>query len=160
MTVLHHLTLTSGHLRASPRSEVGDDILTLLRPIVQLGSGVISGLHVEITDRSPIVYTLGWDSADSPWVRCVLCIEDVSHQQLTWQHARALAQLTGCVVTVPEPPQPWLAVILLPHALPGDAERWRMLGDAERCVAWALIEADRQALGVDALAPATAGKPL
>ena len=46
--MLAHCTLTTGHLRRSARTEVGDDILAVLAPIVAADVGVVRGLGIAI----------------------------------------------------------------------------------------------------------------
>lgn len=75
MTTLAHVTLDTGHTRASPRSEVQNDIIALLKPIVAAGGRIIKDLHISIESHSgPLtVFSLGWE-AGNPAVRCwVVC---------------------------------------------------------------------------------------
>jgi hypothetical protein len=39
-------TLTTGHTRSSPRSEVSDDVIATLAPIVRAGGGEVAGLAI------------------------------------------------------------------------------------------------------------------
>lgn len=41
---LAHLTLATGHLRMSPRSEVADATLTALAPLLAAGEGDVPGM--------------------------------------------------------------------------------------------------------------------
>jgi hypothetical protein len=125
MDALIHITLNSGDARISPRSEVRDDIVEMLKPIVDADGGEVAGLHV--TMEAARVFTLGWQ-ADDPAVRCYLAK----------QPDPALWKQTGGQGS--EPTGPWLAVRLLPAALRCTTDQVMMLGDAERCVAWAIIE--------------------
>lgn len=111
---LRHLTTTSGHTRSSPRSEVADETLDLLRPIVRQRGGEVSGLVIEITRADPGAwdYTLRWRGGITA-VRC----------DLRWRGEDAT-----------------LAVTLLPGIAACDPDQIHMLGDAERCVAWAILE--------------------
>ena len=124
---LTHVTLMTGHTRRSPRSEVGGDIITRLKSIVAAGEGEMSGLHIRI--ESLHTFTLAW-RVDSPVVRCWLTTTADSDPRL-W----AAAGGEG-----PEPPAPWLAVQILRDALKCTPDEMIMLGDAERCVAWAIID--------------------
>jgi hypothetical protein len=144
--VLSHLTLTTGHLRASPRAEVGADIIELLRPIVAAGAGEVKGLHIHIEERRDdrVTFTLGW-SRDVVAVRCVLAPAD---SPAAWTHARNLAVAAGQIPTMrARPVPPWLAAIVLPPTGGLPLAQTRMLGDAERCVAWALLEAPPASMG-------------
>jgi hypothetical protein len=70
------------------------------------------------------VFTLGFKH-DVPAVRCWL--SRTPNADL-WQFG------------VPEPPTPWLAVALLDEAANLTPEQVLTVGDAEQCVAWALLE--------------------
>jgi hypothetical protein len=120
-----HITLNSGDARISPRSEVRDDVIEMLKPIVDAGGGEISALHVVFESAS--VFTLGWQP-DAPAVRCYLAKEP---NPALWKQTEGERS---------EPTGSWLAVRLLPGALHCTTDQIMMLGDAERCVAWAIIE--------------------
>src|SRR5215469_11789973 len=45
MDAFIHITLNSGDARISPRSEVGDDTIAMLKPVVAAGSGEVAGLY-------------------------------------------------------------------------------------------------------------------
>ena len=125
MDVLIHITLNSGDARISPRSEVRDDIVAMLKPVVAAGDGKIAGLHV--TTEAADIFTLGWHP-HAPAVRCYLAKEP---NAALWKQTEGEGS---------EPTGPWLAVRLLPGALQCTTDQVMMLGDAERCVAWAIIE--------------------
>ena len=125
MDALIHITLSSGDARISSRSEVHDDIVEILKPIVDAGGGEISDLHVVFESAS--VFNLGWHP-DAPAVRCYLAKEP---NPPLWKQAGGQGS---------EPTGLWLAVRLLPDALHCTTDQIMMLGDAERCVAWAIIE--------------------
>jgi hypothetical protein len=125
MDALIHITLNSGDLRISPRSEVRDDVIERVKPIVAARGGEVAGLH--ITMEAADVFTLGWQ-ADAPAVRCYLANEP---NAALWKRTEGEGS---------EPTGPWLAVRLLPGALQCTTDQIMMLGDAERCVAWAIIE--------------------
>src|SRR5215831_19160296 len=102
MGALIHITLNSGDERISPRSEVRDDIVAMLKPVVAAGGVKVGGLHVtmEATDT----FTLGWHP-DVPAVRCYLAKE---RNAALWKQAQGEGS---------EPTGPWLAVRLHPGAL-------------------------------------------
>src|ERR1700741_1243987 len=124
MDALIHITLNSGDARISPRSEVRDDIIAIIKPVVAAG-GVLAGLHIVM--ESAHVFTLGWEG-NPPAVRCYLAKQP---NPALWTQAGGQGS---------EPTGPWLAVRLLPNALQCTTEQVMMLGDAERCVAWTIIE--------------------
>jgi hypothetical protein len=126
MNALIHITLNSGDARISPRSEVSDDIIQIIKPVVAVGGGELAGLH--ITMEAADVFTLGWQ-ADDPAVRCYLAKQP---NPVLWKQTGGQGN---------EPTGPWLAVRLLPGALQCATDQVMMLGNAERYVAWAIIEA-------------------
>jgi len=125
MNALIHIILNSGDARISPRSEVSDDTIAMLKPVVAAGGGEVAGLY--ITMEGADIFTLGWQ-ANVPAVRCYLAK----------QPNPALWTQTGGQGS--EPTGTWLAVRLLPGALLCTTDQIMMLGDAERCIAWAILE--------------------
>jgi hypothetical protein len=125
MNVLIHITLNSGDERISPRSEVSDETIAILKPVVAAGGGEIAGLHILM--EAADVFTLGWQ-ADTPAVRCYLAEEP---NPTLWKQTEGEGS---------EPTGPWLAVRLLFGALQCTTEQVMTLGDAERCIAWAIME--------------------
>jgi hypothetical protein len=121
LDALIHITLNSGDERISPRSEVDDDAIAILKPVVAAGGGEIADLY--ITMEGANVFTLGWQ-ADIPAVRCYLANEP---NPALWKQAEGQGS---------EPTGIWLAVRLLPGALRCTTEQVMMLEDAERCIAW------------------------
>jgi len=89
MDALIHITLNSGDLRISPRSEVDDDTIAILKPIVAAGEGELADLY--ITMEGADVFTLGWQ-ADTPAVRCYLAKEP---NPALWKQAGRAASPPG-----------------------------------------------------------------
>jgi hypothetical protein len=125
MDVLIHITLNSGDARISPRSEAGDDTIVMLKPVVAAGGGEVASLH--ITMEATDTFMLGWHSG-IPAVRCYLANQS---NPALWKQAGGQGS---------EPTGIWLAVRLLPGTLQCTTDQIMMLGDAERCVAWTIIE--------------------
>lgn len=138
---LAHYTAQTGHLRLQPEAEMDRSLLPLLTPLVASpGRRPIphaNGLHViapsqadaagcasyliETTDKQPVVIgLLGWSSsAQALWGAAV-----------GWPGA----QLPSSPVSLP-----WHAIILMPGIASLDKDTILMLGDIERCLAWAII---------------------
>jgi len=149
-----HLTLNTGHVRESPRSEVGDDIVAALLPLVRAGGGPLPqppGYSVSFSrDGRNAIYTisasvdLGQVAQPAPLVTCGLAVE---RPERVWSLIGALAFMRaglGGDHYGPARPAtvPWLAVLIHePAVLAAEAMSW--LGDAERCIAWTIIEEDR-----------------
>jgi len=143
---LWHLTTTSGHGRWSPRSEVGEDIIRQLRPLIRDGGGELQGLTITIGgDRDGgCAFSLGWDwDPRDPDVRCVLCWDPARHD--AWRRAADTTEWMS-IRNFEEPPHgcKWLAVALQPRIMLDSFTNVWQLGDAERCVAWAIIEDERE----------------
>lgn len=142
MSDLYHLTLTTGHVYCSPRAEVQPDTIERLRPLLRDGSATIAGITIELDPPQPggRVFWLGGANRDA--VRAVVCWD--ADNPRWW--ADAVAHPTEVARPLVQPPwAPWLAVELLPAATKLSPEVLAMLADAERCVAWALIEESRHA---------------
>lgn len=135
-----HLTLNTGHVRESPRGEVGDDVIAALRPVLLAEGGPLPHPPGYVLGVARVgggeVYTISsvmgtGDPEPVPLVTCWLAREDA---EAVWR------QVPSVTAGVEMPDRvPWLAVLLHPTALlRPDALSW--LGDAERCIAWALME--------------------
>ncbi|HET8627032.1 MAG TPA: hypothetical protein VFL91_06415 [Thermomicrobiales bacterium] len=173
---LTHLTLNTGHIRESPRAEVGADILARLAPLVAEDGGPLpppfSGYRLSIVRgedeaAGSAIFTFS-GARDIPLVTGLVCWRAAASADAWGQMAELMAEV-GAAAGAPLPPPsgppprvPWLAVMLWPTIAldrrnfeveavvrrldePVDdrvaldiAVSW--LGDAERCVAWALIE--------------------
>jgi hypothetical protein len=74
---LSHFTVTTGDLRMSPRGEVDERTMEMLKPIVRAGLGIIAGLsillkHHHVDKNAEVwVFTLGFKH-DVAAVRCWL----------------------------------------------------------------------------------------
>lgn len=80
--------------------------------------------NIDHNNSETSVFILGY-KPDVPAVRCWL--SRTSNAEF-WQFG------------APEPPPPWLGVALLGEAANLTPDQVLTLGDAERCVAWALLE--------------------
>lgn len=144
MSYLNHITLSTGHNRRSPRSEVSDDVTAWLSPWLDkllAGESVLplpepslaaysAAAHIE---QGGLVMTV-FAGADA---LVMFAVAGRSRQSdplwayMTAQH-NAAAGLAA-------PAVPWLAVALRPGlAEHSAATEW--LGDFERCVAWTWLE--------------------
>jgi len=122
---LTHVSATTGQSRSSMRSEVHDEMIERLKPIIAAGEGEVGGVQIRIETRQS--FTLAWQPG-IPAVRCWFAHES---DPTTWTAAGGQG---------PEPPAPWVTVELLAGARSCTPEELFMLGDAERCVTWALLE--------------------
>lgn len=161
---MEHLTLNTGHSRTSPRSEVSDHIISLVRtqllPRTEFAiPGVCDGWRVKLSRIGAAsmfsIYYFG-----TPIATCGLAI-DAQGADVIWPKLKSLHSLSygcpeGCLKKIPrdwplEPLQPrsvpWLGVVLLPTAACVPPEDMYWLGDFSRCLAWAIIEQTLHELG-------------
>lgn len=143
---LHHLTLTTGDDRVSPRSEVGADTLNALRPWlaracesdveVPLPAGLERYTAIAIPHGSGLVMTVYGPTPDRPTPLVTFAVaQDAGGGDELWAK---LAGRFGAAPGLQKPPEPWCGVVVHPAlVLDGAASEW--LGDFERCVAWAWI---------------------
>ena len=137
---MEFITLTTGAVAMSPRSDVDPDVLRKIKAALRTGDGVLwAGWSVRPL-ACPYDGTV-WDMlCDGVAVsRCWLAGQGTASDDL-WEMAEQAA-----------PPQvvlhrprgvPWLAVAILPDAIPLlEAQPLRLMevADAERCVAWAIL---------------------
>lgn len=141
-THLWHVTLTTGHARQSYRHEVGAEALAALAPVLAAGGGMLAGLRIALDTPTPggRRFRCGWRTGADDVV-AIVCWQPTTHARW-WTRARTeYAASSPVPLAATEPPwTPWLAVWLLPAAAQLTHDEAGMLGDAERCVAWALME--------------------
>ena len=152
MTYLHHVTLTTGHVRRSTRDEIAEDV----RPqIAALLAAALDGQEPVIPGAEPPGCTLRVID-DGTTRRCctvevlapypeqtevIVTVGIAGHSRCgaaLWRH---LHDGHDDLVTAGEPcpPEPWCAVRLeVGLALYPEAAEW--LGDLERCLAWAWLD--------------------
>lgn len=146
---LNHVTLTTGHSRLSPRSEVRESMIATLLPLV---ARALEGEHV------PVPNCPGYTMRGARHGRCCLvtlyAVEDDGQQVpvLTTGvagHSRCGAELwrimheiqVGGVATSPDqqPSTPWCGDRLEP-GMAAVPEIMSWTGDWSRCVAWTWLE--------------------
>lgn len=133
MNTLDHYTIETGHLRASPRGEVADNVIRQLSPLLRSGDHVMpfpDGYSVQVTIEGTSLAATLRPTGGAPLVTVMVAVDEPGL-------ARILAD-TGA-----RPPKPLRvpAALVTVHptaALDQDAVGW--LGDFERCLAWAWIE--------------------
>ena len=158
MRAVNHLTLTTGHNRLSPRSEVRDETIKSLKPLVDVGRMEFPHLGIQVSvvqperadQRGTACFQIGpiTSGISGPYVIGFCCWKDEMSEiawQATVQYYRAQRVMLGEGLLYREPqddpPQaPWLAIIITPYMLGLDKDRTMMLGDLERCVFWTLAE--------------------
>ena len=157
---IEHITLTTGGVRMSPRSEVEEDtirrIVAAMRAggktkpdgllpantdnvQVRAGGKLWAGWSVRVQPLGPGAWRYDLAQQDTTVVACWLCAEKATSDEI-WEQAIEHSTLDEHAVVARPRGVPWLAVTLLPSALLMSAEQIGMAGDAERCIAWAILE--------------------
>lgn len=143
-TKLYHYTPNTGDGRWSPRAEVSDDIVKYLQTAspADLGGGFCLGYHAQ-TPTGAWRFDLGrWNTV---LVRCWIMLTQEQADEC-WPGIVELADQDEVLCARTCPQLPCLAVLLVGTMplekawLAKDRETWGMLGDLERCIAWALLE--------------------
>jgi hypothetical protein len=138
---LQHVTLSTGHSIPSPRSEVGDDVVQALRPLLQRA---LRGEHV------PIPRVTGYTVSGAAFGRCcelrvrgpaglALTIGVAAHSRCGARLWRELHHHRPELPTSPldAPAEPWCADRIEPGY---DAAGAAWAADFSRCMAWTWIE--------------------
>ena len=153
---IHHLTANTGHVLMQPRTPDMDDAMRRLAPVIAAGGGSLwaHGLHLRV-DNPPkargwasfgildegqdgagvILGTVCWDEQGSWRAWAAL--------QRGYRKMKNSLQRVHLWRPLPDrpPAAPWMAVCITPFVGFMAESAIGMLGDIERCVAWALVEA-------------------
>lgn len=156
-TYIAHVSLTTGRVRRSPRSEVGAEVLALLDGV--LGEALAGGelalpAHVQpastltATQEGRCLIATVWAPPEDEQRVPLATMGVATHSRCgarLWEslHAHAADWPPIATRADQQPGPPWCAarlefgIGLHPHAV-----RW--LGDLERCIAWAWMERRRR----------------
>lgn len=145
---LYHLTLSTGHGRLSPRHEVRSDVVARLMPLVgpdvpgSLAGGVIPGTGGwRLTVYRPTAGVYGYEiEADGAGLIAMCYMGTPGHHRAAWEYLRGSA--TAGRLERPASDY-WLAVALHEGASRIPRADLEMLGDLERCIAWAILDSAR-----------------
>lgn len=149
---LQHVTLDTGHVRRSPRSEVRDDIVAMLGDWIGrmlAGETVSAGdvgivLTAQARGRCLVV-----EVAESRTLDPLATIGIGAHSRCgspLWRELHADARATATSPDRP-PVEPWVAARLRPD-LQQHLGLADVIADLERCLAWAWIERRNAAGGM------------
>ncbi len=157
---LEHVTANTGHVRTSPRSEVADEVLSALRPLLAMSA--VTGARFGVRHpRDPWTWTAterpGALSAEvlapdgRPVARFAAGADGADHARAAWDDVAADGAKHPAGLA--RPPAPWLIVALLPALADwsGRADsplEW--LSDFPRCAAWAWLDLVEGATGREA----------
>ena len=135
---MYHLTLLTGHTRESPRSEVADHVIDVLRPWLAPGTHPITqvpggySLVVPVVERG---YLATVQQGRVP-IASIGVAADEGEAEIIWPALVELQRVVAEPVATRPTTTPWCAVALL--VVSPAMSDW--LGDFERCLAWAYLE--------------------
>lgn len=151
-----HLTLNTGHSCPSPRSLIAEGLIQQLAPLVRESGTVnlhIAPWRVVLTREDGLAsfdFRRGSDASGLA-VLCLLVWSEAGRKAwpvfesvyLGLADAAAKAGTSDTLLQLPQEPAslPYLAVVILPgllHFTAAEDVSW--LGDAERTIAWAILE--------------------
>lgn len=155
---LTHLTITTGDIACTARADVDDAVIALLTPLVATEGGAIPGPTGWYCDlwwplagsgaRIPgaAVYQIAPGRADTPagkapYVMAAACWREEASAAACQQAQHLAAMMPSVRTPAMALPVPWLAVTVLPMAMTLSAGDLAALGDLERCLFWAIAEA-------------------
>ncbi|TNH04953.1 hypothetical protein FHQ26_05505 [Testudinibacter sp. TR-2022] len=139
---INHLTVNTGHSRKSPKSEVAQDTLDMLKPWVR---DMLKGYSVSIADEN---YACKIGKHNAKLCEFIICrIDDKMRQTeiikaVLCTHSREKKSAWKLAQGQGEPPEvPFLAVkLMLENMKPEYQEDLIWIADFERCIAWAYID--------------------
>jgi len=140
---LYHLTVDTGQSLTTPGSAVPSDILSKLKSLLKVGrtASIGAGLAARVdTIPGGWRFDLFQDRPDCPPL--VSCYVAAPQGGVTaWATlCRDRRSLKRSATTMPRPThEPWLSVFFRPGFFLEAAATQRILGDAERCIAWTLL---------------------
>ena len=143
MSYLNHITLSTGHNRRSPSSEVGAGVIAWLRPWLE--KLLTGGVPLPLPEPSLARYSAAAHIEQGGLVMTVFAGADAlvtfAIAGRSRQSAPLWAYITaqhGATPGLTAPDAPWLAVaVRAGFAAHPDSAEW--LGDFERCVAWTFL---------------------
>lgn len=145
---LRYITLNTGHGSMSPRADIPDSAIDKLVGTIDAGGGKLwaTDWTLWIIDRRPGL--AGWQighAYESPWIVSLTCWDE-SASDTAWAIVPTIAEAAGLTRdsawrTPHRPPAPWLVTAIMPAISEVAVKDIIALGDAGRCIAWAMIEA-------------------
>lgn len=131
MKSLNHYTITTGHNRVSPRSEVSAEAIAAVGPLLSAGNHQMPGFGdyvVRVTIEGAVLAATV-QRGRKPIATAIVCADEAGFS--------AALKSTGCIPAVVLTP-PALLVDVYATAAGDSALEW--VGDFERCLAWAWLE--------------------
>ena len=157
--ILWHYTTNTGHVAETSRAAIDQHAIDILLPIVDAQEGDLLELNLGIDIMCPLdeqrrrlpgaayfqIGPAGERMTPTPYVMAVACWRS-EREADAWAQFYQVARIGADAwpdrpAMLAEPPDiPWLAVHLLPTITTLPPATLAVLGDLERCLAWALIE--------------------
>jgi hypothetical protein len=147
---IEHITLTTGAARVSPRSDVDDSIVARLIAAMRTGGRLWDGWSVAVTPQQPGAWRFRLSQPGLLVVECWLCGRADASDPL-WEAATSGPALDERVVLYRPRGVPWLAVSITAEAVQAatagrlSTQHLMDAGDAERCIAWAILNREGMA---------------
>jgi hypothetical protein len=148
MSPVIHLTLNTGDTRETPRHEVRDDLLPLVRPLLEPGEHELRWFTPVVRLVVP-THSVGWLGTiyhgEAPLVTIGIAADD-RDSEVVWPALESLyLKLTdrGPVAAInwraSHRPHctPWIASVIVGEVSPGLAST---IADLVRCLAWAFVD--------------------
>jgi hypothetical protein len=143
---IRQITLDTGHVRLTPRSEVGDEIVAMLQGCIEQ---MLEGRFVPVTNTDMVLSAQARGTClllEATHKRTLALLATIGVATTTscaaalWREVHAGTR--GTATSVDQCPEaPWVAARLRPDiAKPENLECASLLGDLERCIAWTWIE--------------------
>ena len=142
------LTLNTGHTTELPRHDVRDDLLPLVRPLLEPGEHELRWFNPVVRLVVPI-HTVGWlgtiYDGEAPLMTIGIAADD-RDAEVVWPALESLylnltdrSPVAGVDWRAPHRPDrtPWVASVIVGAMSPGLAFT---VADLERCLAWAFVE--------------------
>ena len=142
------LTHNTGHTTELPRHDVRDDLLPLVRPLLEPGEHELRWFSPVVRLVVPI-HTVGWLGTIYDGEALLMMIgiaADDRDAEVVWPALKSMyvsltvrGPVTGIDWLAPHPPDqtPWIASVIVGAMRPGLASE---IADFERCLAWAFVD--------------------
>ncbi len=138
---LEHVTAGTGHVRASPRFEVGAAAVEALAPMLPARGGFVPGFEGWTWRGWTVGGALCFDVLAPDGAAALRCAASPGGDPEAWQATADAARVAGGVDPASPPPDdPWLLSAIRPGIFGGHLAALAWLPDFARCLAWAWIE--------------------
>jgi hypothetical protein len=152
---IHHITLTTGHLVARPRSEVTDETLAIMVPWLREAIAAAGPVEIPVigyparavVEDGGLVVTVYSPKPDIGPSLPLVTFGVAARSRVAPKLWELLSAMPGVVPGIEQPSVPWCAAVLHP-ALAADLEAAEWLADFEHVVAWCWVTRNPELRGV------------